>query len=153
MIAQNRKPFSDCDMFIEFALAADPHSEVFSNMASSRRTIVRRMNDIYLYMQDEIKEKLQKAMFISIMADESTDTSVSEQLILYVCYIDIDSEEIITCFAGIRIEGHPNAENLFEVADCILSELHLPKEFIVCSTVDGASAMFSAQQSVVNRLW
>ena len=67
VIAQHRTPFSDCDMFIEFALAADPHSEVFSNMASSRRTILRRLNDIYLYMQDEIKEKLQKAIFISIM--------------------------------------------------------------------------------------
>ena len=67
VIAQHRKPFSDCDMFIEFALAADPLREVFSNMASSRRTIMRRMNDIYLFMQDEIKEKLQKAMFISIM--------------------------------------------------------------------------------------
>ena len=58
----------------------------------------------------------------------------------------------MTRFAGIRkIEGHPNAANLFSAADCILSELHVPREFIVCSTVDGASAMFSARQSVVNR--
>ena len=150
VIAQHKKPFSDCDMCIEFALAADPHSEVFSDMASSRRTVVHRMNDIFSYMQDERKEEIQKAMFLSVMADESMDTSVCEQLILYLRYIDIESEEIVTRFAGIRkIEGHPTAENLFLAADCILSELQVPKEFIACSTVDGASAMFSARQSAI----
>ena len=37
-------------------------------------------------------------------------------------YVDVNSED--TRFAGIRkYEGHPNAENLFGAADCILSEL------------------------------
>ena len=76
---------------------------------------------------------------------------MSEQLILCMCYVDVNSED--TRFAGIRkIEGLPNTENLFfGAADCIVSEVHVPKEFIVCSTVDGASAVFSARQSVVNQ--
>ena len=152
VIAQHKKPFSDCSVCVEFAAAADPHSEVFANMASSRRTVVRRMIDICSYLKDELCEEIQKAMFLSIMADESTDTAVSEQLILYLRYVDIRSEEVVTRFAGIsKIEGHPNADNLFRAADSILTELHVPKEFIVCSTVDGASAMFSARKSVVNQ--
>ena len=149
VIAWHKKPFSDCAVCMEFAAAADPSSKVFGSMASSRRTIVRRMNDIFSYMRDELKDEMQKAMFL---ADESTDTAVSEQLIMYVRYVDIGKEEIITRFAGIqKVEGHPNAENLFKVADGILDTLGIPKEFIVCSTVDCASAMFSAKQSVVNR--
>ena len=152
IIAQHKKPFSDCNMCVEFASAADPLSKVFSNMASSRRTVVRRMNDIFLYMKDELKDEIQKAMFLGILADESIDTAVSEQLILYMRYVDISKEAIITRFAGIqKVEGHPNAENLFKVADGILSDLGVTKEFIVCSTVDGASAMFSAKKSVVNQ--
>lgn len=103
-------------------------------------------------MKDELKEEIQKAMFFGIMADESTDTAVSEQLILYMWYVDISREEITTRFAGIeKVEGHPTAENLFKVADGIVTDLSVPKEFIVCSTVDGASAMFSAKKSVVNQ--
>lgn len=70
---------------------------------------------------------------------------MSEHLIVYVRYVDIDSEKIVTCLTGVRkIEGHPNADNLFKASDYIMSELHVPKEFIVCSTVHGASAMLSA---------
>ena len=50
VIAQHKKTFSDCEMCVEFALTADPHSEVFTNMGSSRCTIVRRMKDIYCYI-------------------------------------------------------------------------------------------------------
>ena len=91
-------------------------------------------------------------MILGIMADESTDTAVSEQLILYMRYTDISREAISTRFACVQtVEGHPNAVNLFKVADGILFDLSVPKEFIVCSTVDGANAMFSAKKSVVNQ--
>ena len=151
VIAKRKKTFSDCNMCVEFASAADPLSKVFTNMASSHRTVVRRMN-IFLYMKDELKDEIQKAMFLGIMADESTDTEVSEQLILYMRYADIIKEAISTCFACVlKVEGHPNAVNLFKVADGILFDLSVLKEFIVCSTVDGASAMFSAKKSVVNQ--
>ena len=100
-------------------------------MASSRRTVVRRMN-IFLYMKDELKDEIQKAMFLGIMADDSTDTAVSEQLILYMRYADISREAISTRFACVqKVEGHPNALNLFKVADGILFDLSVPKVFIV----------------------
>ena len=125
---------------------------LYETLASSRRTVVWRMNNNFLYMKDELKDEIQKAMFLAIMADESTDTAVSEQLNLYMWYVDISREAISTRFASVqKVEGHPNAENLFKVADGILFDLSVPKEFIVCSTVDGASAMFSAKKSVVNQ--
>ena len=152
VIAQRNKPLSDCNMCVEFASAVDPLSKVFTNMASSRRTVVRRMNNIFLYMKDEVKDEIQKVMFLGIMADESTDTAVSEQLILYMRYVDISREAIITRFAGIRrLRVTLMQKILFMVADGILFDLSVPKEFIVCSTVDGASAMFSAKKSIVNQ--
>ena len=99
VIAQRKKAFSDCNMCVEFASVADPLSKVFTNMASSRRTVVQRMYDIFLNMKDELKDEIQKAMFLGIMADESTDTAVSEQLILYMRYVDISREAISTRFA------------------------------------------------------
>ena len=61
-------------------------------------------------------------------------------------------EKILTRFVGVcKISGHPTAENLFKASDELLMKYEVPKEFIVCSSVDGASAMFSGQQSVVNR--
>ena len=61
-------------MCVEFAAATDPSSKVFTDMASSCRSVVRMMNDIFSYMKDELKDEIQKAMFFGIMADESTDT-------------------------------------------------------------------------------
>ena len=88
-------------------------------------------------------------MFLSIMADER---SVSEQLIAYLRYVNMQKGEITTHFVGIcKIVGHPKVEKLFESLDVLLSQHRVPKEFVVCSTVDGASPMFSARQSVVNR--
>ena len=49
-------------MCVEFASAADPLRKFFTNMASSCRTVVWRMN-IFLYMKDELKDEIQKAMF------------------------------------------------------------------------------------------
>lgn len=86
-------------MCIEFTHAADPSSVIFQNMASSRRTIVRRMTDIYSYMCDEIKEDIQKGQFFSVMADESMDSSISEQLIVYLRYVDIAKECITVLFS------------------------------------------------------
>ena len=56
------------------------------------------------------------------MADESTDTAVSEQLILYMRYADISREAVGTRFACVqKVEGHPNAVNLLNPlgAGCI----------------------------------
>ena len=80
-------------------LAYQLHSKVFTNMASSCRTIIP-WND-YSYIQDELKGEVQKAMFLSLMADISTDMSVFEQLILYLGSVDMASEKIVTHFAGI----------------------------------------------------
>ena len=105
VIAQRKKTFSDCNMCVEFASAADPLSKVFTNMASSRRTVVRRMN-IFLYMKDELKDEIQKAMFLGIMADESTDTAVSVQLILYMRYADISREakvHVLLAYRRLRV--------------------------------------------------
>ena len=123
------------------------------NMASSRHTVVRRMTDIYSYMcDDEIKKSIKNVLFFSIMADESMDNPVSEQPIVYLRYVDISQECIAVRFLGThKIESHPKMLKTFSKGvDEVLAQYGVTKELIVSSIVDGASAMFSTRQSVVN---
>ena len=120
-------------MCMEFALAADPSSEVFKGMSCSRRTVVRRMNDIYSYICDEIKDDV-RSLFILLMSDESMDTSVTEQLIVYLRHVDATKEKLLTRFVGVcKISGHPTAENLFKAIDELLTQY---KVLVLCSLGD-----------------
>lgn len=83
-----------------------------------------------MYICDEIQEQVRNAMYLSIMSDESTDTSVSEQLLVYIRYVDVQSEEIVTRFLGIcKIDGHANADNLYTAVHQLITQHHVPKDF------------------------
>ena len=87
VVGQHKKPISDCEHYVEFAKAADPDSDVFKQMASSRTTITRKMIEIHGFLKKELRDDICKALFWSYMLDESTDISVTEEVIVYVRFI------------------------------------------------------------------
>jgi hypothetical protein len=49
VIGKHKKPLADCEHYLEFARCTDPESDVFKQMACSRRTITRRMVEIHAF--------------------------------------------------------------------------------------------------------
>ena len=96
IIGQYKQPLSDCQMLMEFAMSADPNSPVFARMHSSRQTVTRRMVNIHDYIMKEIHNDVNSSLFWSAMTDETTDSSVTEQLILYVRFVNIAKKYVQT---------------------------------------------------------
>ena len=116
IIGQRKMPLSHSSAFIEFACVADPGSEIFHAMPYSRQTVTRRMVDLAGFLKAEIAQSIQKALFWSYCLDESTDKRVTEELILYIRYIDLESACVQTKLLGLLpITGHPNADMIFQL--------------------------------------
>lgn len=151
VIGKHNKPLSDCDHFLEFAQSADPESEVFKCMSCSRANVTRTMIEIHDYLQQEIKEDINQALFWSYMLDEATDKSVLEEVIIYARFIDITEGKIMTRFLAVKgITGHPDASNIFSAVKHVLAEngINLPTSQLVCQTSDGASTLLSIKNGV-----
>ena len=85
------------------------------------------------------------------MLDESTDKSVTEEVVLYSRFVDISKGEVVTKFlAVVPLEGHPNAANIFSAVRKVFGStgFDLPLSQIVCQTSDGASTLLSTLRGV-----
>ena len=85
------------------------------------------------------------------MLDESTDKSVTEEVILYARFINISKGEVVTKFLTVApLEGHPDAANIFSAVRKVFgsSGYDLLVSQIVCQTSDGASTLLSTLRGV-----
>src|SRR5271156_4947259 len=54
------------------------------------------MTDILAaHFRHQLKDRIQKSSFFGIMADETTDNSVTQQLIIYIKFLDIIDDQFI----------------------------------------------------------
>ena len=84
---------------MEFARLADPASQVFAAAPDSRRTIMRRVEDIANYLlRAELLPSAQQSPYFSLMLDDSLDKSTHEQCILMLRYVDFTVMEVVTKF-------------------------------------------------------
>ena len=120
-------------------------------MAGSRSTITRRLVNIHGFLKRELREEISRAMFWSYMLDESTDKSVTEEVILYARFVDISKDEVVTKFLAVApLEGHPNAANIISAVRKVFGStgFDLPLSQIVCQTSDGSSTLLSTLRGV-----
>ncbi|XP_062507777.1 uncharacterized protein LOC134184170 [Corticium candelabrum] len=107
IIGQYKRPFSDCQMLMEFAMSADPNSPVFARMRSSRQTVTRGMVNIHDYI-------VKKYTMMSIVHCFGLQWLMNDRLIChraadFVCSIvNIAKKCVQTQFLAVEpLEGHP----------------------------------------------
>ena len=156
VIGREKLPLSACSTFVDFAKSADPSSTVFQQMASSRFTVTEKTLKIHeKVLSPELFAGVSNSPWFSIVCDESTDISVSEQLIVYARYVDVQARELVSRFIELRkVCGHPNAENITStILDIIGPNGHdFPLSKLVCLSTDGASVMQSPIGGVIAKL-
>ena len=151
IFSQNKKPLSDSEHYVEFAMAADPDSDVFKQIASSRRTITRKTIEIHGFLKRELTDDICKALFWSYMLDESTDKFVTEEVIVYARFVNIAKGEVMTRFLAVApVPGHPDAMNIFSAVRKVVGPdgFDLPLSQVVGQTSDGAATILSTFQGV-----
>ena len=90
------------------------------------------------------------------MFDESTDVSVSQNLIIYVRYLVVNQAssriELVTSFLAIRSLFRANAESITREILDVLNEKKIPLDRLTGLATDGAAVMTGKKSGVVQRL-
>ena len=94
IVCYHKHSFTTAEHMAEFAMCADPTSDVFENMASSRKTMVRRLEIISEFIKDELSKKLERALFWSVILDEATNKGRVEQVVFLVQFVDNEQGKI-----------------------------------------------------------
>ena len=154
ILAQYKLPFSVCGAFMDFAKVADPGSEVFHKATGSRRTVVRRMEDIYeKVIKPEVQGAANDALCWSYAIDESMDKGSVEQLGIFIRFINIPKEQVAVKFLAYEpVKGSPNAQNLFECFDRAVTAAKLPKQKCIGHTSDNAKVVISELNGVAAKV-
>ena len=137
-LVKHHKPLAFGEAVVEWATSSDPESKVFPTMPKSRQTLTRRVSEMADFIQTENLSKIQSSPCWGIQMDESTDKGDFAQAILYSRYADMESCCIRTNFLTIlRVEGSPNADNLYETLNAYVESHTLPKQKLVSFASDG----------------
>lgn len=118
------------------------------------------VKDFQLAISDVIREDLvcnvKNSDCFSLMFDESTDVSVSQNLIIYIRYLSVDKVsarvEPATSFLAIRGLFRANAESITREILDVLCEKQIPLDKLVGVATDGAAVMTGKKSGVVQRL-
>ena len=63
LLCQRKKPFTDCEAYAEFAMLADPSSEIFPQMAKGNDAVTEKAVEIREYQKEEIHKAVSAAPF------------------------------------------------------------------------------------------
>ena len=134
---------------VDWAASSDPDSKIFKTMPKSWQTLTRRVSEIAHFIQMEIRDNIRMSPCWGIQMDESTDKADHAQAIIYIRFANMESCCISTNFLTIlRVEGSPNANNLYETLNDFVEAKSLPKERLMSISSDGASVMRSEGRGV-----
>jgi hypothetical protein len=97
----------------------------------------------------EVKDSL----VISLLVDESTDRSLEQHLIVYICNLCRDGLGPPPMqFVGLSSDPQATSEIFYRNVIDLLEELEWPLEKIVALATDGAASMTGMRQSLVGKL-
>ena len=90
----------------------------------------------------------------SIMLDESTDVSVSQNVVVYVRYLASVGGKVtpVTRFLGIKQLSVANAKSIFSELVSLLGSFNFKLDKLVGVSTDGAFVMVGCKSGVVTRL-
>jgi hypothetical protein len=103
---------------------------------------------------DELVSEVGESGVFSIMLDESTDVSVSQNVVVYVRYLASVGGKVtpVTRFLGIKQLSVATAESIFCELVSLLGSFNFKLDKLVGVSTDGAFVMVGCKSGVVTRL-
>lgn len=139
------------DFVAELDMAMQTHLKDASVFKGTSKTIQNELLDTMLQVcRQEIKSQVNSANYLAIEADESTDVSNQQQLVLILRYVY--NEEVYERFWGLKKPLGYTADKLSEAILDELAELNIPPEKLVAQTYDGAAVMSGKHNSVQTKI-
>ena len=98
----------------------------------------------------EISENIQNAKFFTIMADETADVSIKEQLV--VCIRWVDDKFVIQDFIGMLPLGRTTSAQIVETLTVALQQMNLNIQNVRGQCYDGAATMSGEKSGVATQI-
>ena len=153
-IAVKGRPYLD---FKDLIKLKKLHSVKFQSGAYENESACRNFikNISALFFQHDLYEKLLQVNFITILCDGTTDTSITEQEVIYVFFIDPDTmKPTLSFFECLRLEDSQDANGIFDPIKAAFEKYNLSSllEKLMFLSSDGAS-MNSGKKSGLESLF
>ena len=121
----------------------------------SERIIQEFLAELDVQINSTILEQLQASPYIALMADETTDISVSKELILYARYV-VPSATPDKCVRSVFLQitelKDGRAGTITQALLDFLARLHIPIERVMAFGSDGVSVMVGRRAGVATLL-
>jgi hypothetical protein len=120
-------------------------------MPLSNDTVQRRIQELCIFIRNEIAYCVNKSPFFSLCLDESNDITKTSQIIVCVRYFDVDENlfrERHLCLA--YLTERPNAKSIYTAVKRGLDFLNVSTKNTCDSTADGAATMKSERNGVLS---
>ncbi|KAK0133129.1 General transcription factor II-I repeat domain-containing protein 2 [Merluccius polli] len=156
-IAKSARPFNEGEfvkkcMMIVCDLVCPEKKQAFSNVSLSRNTVADRTCDLATNLFDQLMEKGKYSVAFSLAVDESSDTSDTAQLAVFIRGVDSNlcvTEELL----GLKsMNGPTTGKEIFEEVSKCVTEMKLTWDKLVGLTTDGAPAMCGQKSGLVGRV-
>lgn len=156
-VAKSARPFTEGEFvkncMIKVCDAVCPEKrQAFLNVSLSRNTIADRVRHLAANLQQQLVGKGKDFIAYSLAADESTDTSDTAQLSIFIRGVD-SSLCVTEEFLGLHpMHGRTTGKDLFEEVSRCVDKMGLPWDKLVGLTTDGAPAMCGQKSGLVGRI-
>jgi hypothetical protein len=84
VIGKHRKPFSDGEFIKSLLLAVEPENRLFHYVPLSNDTVQRRIQELYIFIRNEIAQCDNKSIFFILCLDEINYITKTAQIIVFV---------------------------------------------------------------------
>ena len=158
-LAKKNRPFTDfptVGSILEKNRLVGPLGEIYIIDKAAKHFT----SSIAKTMRQKTAADLHKAMFVSVMSDGSPDTTIVEQEVVNVWYVDHGNPG--TQFASIQVLEHGNAEGVHQGVMKGLATMELTADepqpadssfpTLVCANLDGVSVMMGSKSDVATRI-
>ncbi|XP_069774260.1 general transcription factor II-I repeat domain-containing protein 2A-like [Narcine bancroftii] len=155
-IAKSARPFTEgefvkkCLLKVRDVICPDK-KQAFLNVNLSRNTVAAHACELATNLE-QLKEKGKDFMAYSLAVDESSDTSDTAQLSIFIRGVDTKlsvTEELL----GLKsMHGTTTGKEIFEEVSKCLNEMMLPWDKLVGLTTDDAPAMCGQKNGLVGRI-
>lgn len=158
-LAKKGRPFEDGkffkDVFLSvvnlFGEVGKEMENILTEIPLSPSTIMRRIEDIGLYMQWQTSERIKNAKYLSICFDESVDISDTSQMIICVRSVDNFFNSFEEILKVESFYGNVTGEVIYNAFNKNVMSL-IEKEKISAICTDGAAVMVGRKQGFVGHL-
>ena len=101
---------------------------------------------------NQLKEKIKSFLYFSLALDESTDTTDTAQLLIYIRGVDMELNIIEELLDIVSLKGRTCGEDIFDAVHDVGLKFALNWDKLVSITTDGAPSMTGREKGFVSRL-